>query len=94
MNAVSLTAALKEEAVRLGFELVGAAPVVMSPDFDRFEPLWGRERIAKLKKDAIQTPLIDISSTEVRKRLAAGEDVRGMLHPDVIDYIQRHGLYR
>jgi len=50
--------------------------------------------VAKLKRDAIETPLIDISSTEVRKRLAAGEDVRGMLHPDVIDYIQRHGLYR
>jgi len=64
------------------------------PDFDRFEPLWGPERVAKLKRDAIETPLIDISSTEVRKRLAAGEDVRGMLHPDVIDYIQRHGLYR
>lgn len=65
-----------------------------TPDFDRFEPLWGRERIAKLKKDAIQTPLIDISSTEVRKRLATGGDVRGMLHPEVIRYIREHRLYR
>lgn len=64
------------------------------PDFDRFEPLWGRERVAKLKRNAIETPLIDVSSTEVRRRLAAGGDVRGLLHPDVIDYIRRHGLYR
>ncbi len=64
------------------------------PDFSRFEPLWGAERVAKLKRNAIETPLIDISSTQVRKKLAAGEDVRGMLHPDVIDYIRRHGLYR
>jgi nicotinate-nucleotide adenylyltransferase len=64
------------------------------PDFDRFTPIWGSERVAKLKRNVVQTPLIDISSTEVRRRLAAGEDVRGMLHPDVIDYIQRHGLYR
>jgi nicotinate-nucleotide adenylyltransferase len=64
-----------------------------TPDFDRFAPLWGHARVAKLKKDAIQTPLIDISSTEVRRRLAAGEDVRGMLDPAVIRYIRAHNLY-
>jgi nicotinate-nucleotide adenylyltransferase len=64
------------------------------PDFDRFVSMWGPERAAKLKRNVVQTPLIDISSTDVRKRLAAGEDVRGMLHPDVIDYVHRHGLYR
>jgi nicotinate-nucleotide adenylyltransferase len=65
-----------------------------TPDFDRFEPLWGRGRVDKLKKNAIQTPLIDISSTEVRQRLAVGGDVSGMLHPDVIRYIREHNLYR
>ena len=65
-----------------------------TPDFDRFEPWWGRERVAKLKRNVIQTPLIDLSSTEVRRRLAAGEDVSGMLHPDVIRYIREHNLYR
>jgi nicotinate-nucleotide adenylyltransferase len=64
------------------------------PDFDRFEPMWGLERVAKLKRNVVQTPLIDISSTEVRRHLAADEDVRGMLHPAVIEYIRRHGLYR
>ncbi|MBN1508947.1 MAG: nicotinate (nicotinamide) nucleotide adenylyltransferase [Sedimentisphaerales bacterium] len=63
------------------------------PDFDRFAPTWGPERVAKLRRHVVQTPLIDISSTEVRRRLTAGEDVRGMLHPDVIDYIRRHDLY-
>jgi nicotinate-nucleotide adenylyltransferase len=64
------------------------------PDFDRFEAMWGPERVAKLRRNVVQTPLIDISSTEVRSRLAADEDVRGMLHPDVIEYLRRHGLYR
>jgi nicotinate-nucleotide adenylyltransferase len=64
------------------------------PDFDRFTPMWGPERVAKLKRNVVETPLIDINSTEVRRRLAAGEDVRGMLHPDVIEYIRRRGLYR
>ncbi len=64
------------------------------PDFDRFEPLWGPQRVAKLKHNVIETPLVDISSTEVRRRLAAGEDVAGMLHPEVIRYIRVHKLYQ
>lgn len=63
------------------------------PDFDRFESLWGAQRIAKLKQDVVHTPLIDISSTEVRRRLAANEDVREMLHPNVVAYIREHRLY-
>jgi nicotinate-nucleotide adenylyltransferase len=69
-------------------------PGYPTPDVDRFEPLWGPQRVAKLKGDMIETPLVDISSTEVRKRLAAGKDVTGMLHPDVIEYIREHNLYR
>jgi len=64
------------------------------PDFDRFESLWGAQRIARLKRNVVQTPLIDISSTELRRRLAAHEDVSGMLHPDVVEYIREHRLYR
>jgi nicotinate-nucleotide adenylyltransferase len=64
------------------------------PDFDRFASLWGPERVAKLKGDMMETPLINVSSTEVRRRLVAGEDVTGMLHPEVIQYIRAHHLYR
>ncbi len=64
------------------------------PDFSRFAPCWGPQRVAKLKQDVIETPLVNISSTEVRRRVAAGEDVSGMLHPDVIQYIREHSLYR
>ena len=34
MNPASLTAALKEESSRLGFDLAGATPAIASPDFD------------------------------------------------------------
>lgn len=64
------------------------------PDFDRFEPLWGERRIAQLRQNVVETPLIDVSSTEVRRRLASHEDVAGMLHPDVIRYIAEHRLYQ
>ena len=35
MNALALTTALKEESLRLGFDLVGATPAVAPPGFDR-----------------------------------------------------------
>jgi len=64
------------------------------PDFSRFEPLWGRERVENLERNIIRTPLVDISSTEIRRRLAGGGDVTGMVCPAVADYIYERGLYR
>lgn len=36
----------------------------------------------------------DISSTELRRRVAAGESLTGLTPPAVINHIRRHGLYR
>jgi len=65
-----------------------------SPDFEQCEPAWGAERIRKLRQNVVQTPRIDVSSTEVRKRLRTGGNVNGLLHADVIEYIKRRRLYR
>lgn len=37
--------------------------------------------------------LPEVSSTEVRRRLAAGEGVQELLDREVLDYAVRHGLY-
>ena len=42
----------------------------------------------------MQTPLIDISSTEIRKQIAAGQDALNMLHPAVWSYIREKHLYQ
>jgi nicotinate-nucleotide adenylyltransferase len=63
------------------------------PDFPRFESIWGRQRVEKLQRNIIPTSLIDISSTEIRTRLADGRDVSDMLHSAVADYIYGRGLY-
>ncbi|MBN2136557.1 MAG: nicotinate (nicotinamide) nucleotide adenylyltransferase [Sedimentisphaerales bacterium] len=63
------------------------------PDYGKFEKLWGPRRVEKLQRNVIMTPLVEASSTEIRRRLAAGEDVSGMLHKAVVEYIRRHKLY-
>jgi nicotinate-nucleotide adenylyltransferase len=42
----------------------------------------------------IDTVHEDVSATELRLRLSAGEDCTGLLTPEVAAYIRRHGLYR
>jgi nicotinate-nucleotide adenylyltransferase len=66
---------------------------VDSPDFEKLVPSLGREAARRLQEAAIVTPLIPVSSTEIRTRLATGQDVSGMLHAAVIEYIRAHGLY-
>lgn len=38
-------------------------------------------------------PVSEVSSTEIRRRIAAGEPVNNMLPPAVLDYIRAHHLY-
>jgi len=64
------------------------------PDYGKFERIWGCRRVEKLQRNIIQTPLVDASSTEIRRRLAVRDDVSHLLHPAVAQYIRRHALYR
>jgi len=63
------------------------------PDFSDFKQIWGEQRIEKLQRNIVETPLIDISSTEIRKRLSTGREVSAMVCPKVLQYIRGHGLY-
>ncbi|HVT89610.1 MAG TPA: nicotinate (nicotinamide) nucleotide adenylyltransferase [Tepidisphaeraceae bacterium] len=48
----------------------------------------------KLKNNVIPAPLIDISSTEIRKRVKQGLDITYLTPPAVVDFIHAHNLYR
>jgi nicotinate-nucleotide adenylyltransferase len=41
----------------------------------------------------VDVPQMDICATEVRRRIAAGEETGEMLDPRVLEYIRIHGLY-
>lgn len=64
--------------------------VVPRPGFDikRAPEPW-RDRVIVLK-----TPELDISSTDIRKRVAQGKSVRYLVPDPVERYIKDHGLYR
>ncbi|HEY6223969.1 MAG TPA: hypothetical protein VIW26_09300, partial [Gemmatimonadales bacterium] len=42
----------------------------------------------------IDVPAIDVSATEVRRRVAAGRSIRYLVPDAVREYIAAHGLYR
>jgi len=56
---------------------------------DRFPP----EAIERLRAGVTDTPLVDISSTDIRRRIAAGEPIDQLVPPAVACYIAAHGLY-
>jgi nicotinate-nucleotide adenylyltransferase len=47
-----------------------------------------------LRQSVVTAPLIDVSSTEIRRRVRAGEDITQLTPPPVARYIEQHRLYR
>lgn len=63
--------------------------VLPRPGFDlaKVEPRFlSRARV-------LQTPWLEISATEIRRRIQTGEDTGDMLSPAVLAYIREHQLY-
>ena len=86
-----------EEVMKTANILVAAR----SPWQDRlegiFEQLGGsfpEEQVRRLREGLVATPQIDISSSDIRRRLAEGRSIRFLVPEAVADYIHRHGLYR
>jgi len=56
---------------------------------DRFSP----DQVSRLAGGVVQTPLIDITSTQIRRRIGAGKSARYLTPEKVMDYIHNRGLY-
>ena len=65
-----------------------------SIDFDALGTRLSEEQIASLRAGLVETPNIDISATDVRRRIRAGRSVRYLVPDGVLQYIVDHGLYR
>jgi nicotinate-nucleotide adenylyltransferase len=60
--------------------------------YDRPGSVGGRPS-AGFDCEWVRVPQLDISSTDIRARVAAGRPIDGLVPPAVIEYIGAHGLY-
>lgn len=52
------------------------------------------EDVRRVSHRVVPLPMLDISATAVRKRVAAGQDISTLVPPEVARYIDSHRLYR
>jgi len=46
------------------------------------------------KTTILESPLLDISSRNIRERVSTGHSIRHLVQEGVVDYIYKHGLYQ
>ncbi len=81
-------------------ELVGMCRIVTaarpgweSPDLSALIERVGEREVRRLREGILPTPKIDISASEIRRRVRGGRSVRWLLPGAVAQYIDRRGLY-
>jgi len=64
------------------------------PDFSVLAPLVSTERMAEIRAAQVEMPLIELSSTDLRQRVASGKSLRFRTPRAVEKYIETQELYR
>lgn len=64
------------------------------PDFSGLAAIVSAERIEAIRAAQVQMPLIELSSTDLRARAAAGQSLRYRTPRAVEKYIETHRLYQ
>ncbi|MGB2985025.1 MAG: nicotinate-nucleotide adenylyltransferase [Phycisphaerae bacterium] len=71
-------------AVRGGWEQIA---------WDELRTTLSEAQIAKLRAGLLDTPLIEISSTDIRERIRRSRSVRYLVPGSILTHIKKHGLY-
>ncbi len=82
------------EICRLADPLVAHRPGSPEPDFEQLRPIVSPERLAEIRHHLIEMPLVEFSSSDIRRRVARGQSIRFRTPRAVEEYIACHGLYR
>lgn len=60
----------------------------------RFEAVFGVEAAARILAARVPIEPVAVSSSEIRERLRGGKNVKPFLRGEVLEYIDKHRLYR
>ena len=81
------------EVLRLATPLVVCRPGEPSPDTSLLATLVTAERLEQIERSRVEMPPMDVSSSELRQRLAGGDSCEGSLPPAVARYAQNNWIY-
>jgi len=76
-----------------------AVPIIVrragsgEPEYDLLAGLLGAERLEQVRSLTIHMPWVDISSRDLRQRVAEGRSIRFRVPRGVEEYIKGNGLY-
>ena len=64
------------------------------PDFDAARSFVSEERLRAFREQTVSMPLIEVSSSAIRARVASKQSVRFLTPDAVVDFIESNGLYQ
>jgi len=79
---------------QLALPLVVSRPGAPPPNFGVLARLVSPERLDEIRRHHVEMPQIDLSSRDIRSRVASGLSIRYRTPRAVEKYIETHGLYR
>jgi len=104
LGGQSLTLRLVEELQRRNSDatlrlVIGSDLLAETPSWHKFDEIIALAPLIVVQRaghvTAADAPVLpDVSSTELRRRLHAGESTEGLLDAVVVEYVQQHGLYK
>jgi len=80
-------------------EIVAKWPLIVYPrkgeipSLDELKSNWGGEVAEKLMGYILPMTCIDVSSTEIRSRIASGKSIKGLVNDAVDSYIRKNKIY-
>ncbi len=75
-------------------EVTASARRGVALDLSGLEPLLSADRLEAIRQHVVEMPRIDLSSTEIRRRVASGQSIRYRTPRAVEMYLETHQLYR
>jgi nicotinate-nucleotide adenylyltransferase len=82
-----------ERICQLAVPLVVRRAGSAEPDIGKLAHLVDAERLGEIRQCQVTMPVVELSSTDIRQRVAADKSIRYQMPRSVEMYIQANGLY-